>query len=91
MKMKTALLVTFLGATWLAAAAAPAKTEGGLIEGIAALRRLDSLETFCSPTDEATRIMREVGGAPFGIKCPKSASGALASIRAAGWGWKLAC
>jgi hypothetical protein len=51
-----------------------------LIEGIAALRSLDSLETF--PTAEATRIMREVGRAPFGIKRPKSASGALTSIRA---------
>jgi hypothetical protein len=53
-----------------------------LIEGIAALRRLGSLETFRSLTDEVTRIMREVGGAPFRIKRPKSASGALASLRA---------
>jgi para-nitrobenzyl esterase len=34
MKMKTALLVSLLGAAWLAsAAAAPVKTEGGLVEG----------------------------------------------------------
>jgi hypothetical protein len=56
------------------------KTE--LIERIAALRRLGSLETLRSPTDETTRIMREVGRAPFRIKRPKSASGALASIPA---------
>ena len=37
MKMKTALLVSFLGAAWLAsAAAAPVKTEGGLVEGTVA-------------------------------------------------------
>ena len=37
MKMKTALLVSLLGAAWLAsAAAAPVKTEGGLVEGTVA-------------------------------------------------------
>jgi para-nitrobenzyl esterase len=37
MKMKTALLVSLLGAVWLAsAAAAPVKTEGGLVEGTVA-------------------------------------------------------
>jgi hypothetical protein len=53
-----------------------------LIEGIAALRCLDSREMFRLPTDETTRIMREVGGAPFRIKRPRSSSRALASIRA---------
>src|SRR4051794_22522060 len=37
MEMRTALLVSLLGAAWLAnAAAAPVKTEGGLVEGTVA-------------------------------------------------------
>src|SRR5881394_3130605 len=36
MKMKTEVLVSFLAAAWLATAAAPVKTEGGLVEGTVA-------------------------------------------------------
>ena len=36
MKMKTALLVSLVGTAWLASAAAPVKTEGGLLEGTVA-------------------------------------------------------
>ena len=36
MKLKSALLLSLLGTAWLAIAAAPAKTQGGLVEGTVA-------------------------------------------------------
>ena len=53
--------------------------KAGLIDGFAALGS-DLAEPICSPTGEAARIMREVVGAPFRMKRPKSAVGALPSI-----------
>ena len=54
--------------------------KAGLIDGFAALGSDSSAEPICSPTGEAARIMREVVGAPFRMKRPKSAVGALPSI-----------
>jgi hypothetical protein len=53
-----------------------------LIEGVAALTNLNSLELFASSTEETARIMRQVSGVGVGIKRPGFAIDSLSPILA---------
>ncbi|MBR0801133.1 hypothetical protein JQ615_37845 [Bradyrhizobium jicamae] len=53
-----------------------------LIDGFAALGQLNSAELTGSASAEAVRILREIAGAPFRRRTPKSAGGSLPPIAA---------